>query len=69
MNNPFMQFAMAMINKNPAIQNNPQAQEYINIIQNNDAAKGEQIAMNLCNTYGVTKEQAIAQAKKYFGLS
>lgn len=69
MNNPLMQFAMAMINKNPAIQNNPQAQEYINIIQNNDSAKGEQIATNLCNTYGVTKEQAIAQAKKYFGLS
>ena len=69
MNNPLMQFAMAMINKNPAIQNNPQAQEYINIIQNNDSAKGEKIATNLCNTYGVTKEQAIAQAKKYFGLS
>lgn len=68
MNNPLMNFAMAMINKNPAIQNNPQAQEYINIIQNNDSTRGEQIATNLCNTYGVTKEQAIAQAKKYFGL-
>ena len=69
MNNPIMNFAMAMINKNPAIQNNPQAQELINVIQNNDSARGEQIATNLCNTYGVTKEQAIAQAKKYFGLS
>lgn len=68
MNNPLMNFAMAMINKNPAIQNNPQAKEYINIIQNNDSTRGEQIATNLCNTYGVTKEQAIAQAKKYFGL-
>ena len=68
MNNPLMNFAMAMINKNPAIQNNPQAQELINVIQNNDATRGEQIATNLCNTYGVTKEQAIAQAKKYFGL-
>ena len=64
-----MNFAMAMINKNPAIQNNPQAQELINVIQNNDSARGEQIATNLCNTYGVTKDQAIAQAKKYFGLS
>ena len=69
MNNPIMNFAMAMINKNPAIQNNPQAQELINVIQNNDSARGEQIATNLCNTYGVTKDQAIAQAKKYFGLS
>lgn len=68
MNNPIMNFAMAMINKNPAIQNNPQAQELINVIQNNDAARGEQIATNLCDTYGVTKDQAIAQAKKYFGL-
>lgn len=69
MNNPLMQFAMAMINKNPAIQNNPQAQELISVIQNNDSTRGEQIATNLCNTYGVTKEQAIFQAKKYFGLS
>ena len=66
--NPVMQLAMNMINKNPAIKNNPNAKELIDIIQNNDSVRGEQIAMNLCNTYGVTKEQAIDQAKRYFGL-
>lgn len=68
MSNPFMHLAMNLINKNPAIQNNPQAKELIGIIQSGDSARGEQIAMNLCNTYGVTKEQAIDQAKRYFGL-
>lgn len=66
--NPIMQFAMSMINKNPAIQNNPQAMELISVIQSGDSARGEQIAQNLCNTYGVSKETAIAQAKQYFGL-
>lgn len=66
--NPFMQFAMSMINRNPAIQNNPQARELISVIQSGDSARGEQIAQNLCNTYGVSKETAIAQAKQYFGL-
>ena len=66
--NPIMQFAMSMINKNPAIQNNPQARELISVIQSGDSARGEQIAQNLCNTYGVSKETAIAQAKQYFGL-
>lgn len=66
--NSIMQFAMSMINKNPAIQNNPQARELISVIQSGDSARGEQIAQNLCNTYGVSKETAIAQAKQYFGL-
>lgn len=66
--NSLMQFAMSMINRNPAIQNNPQARELISVIQSGDSTRGEQIAQNLCNTYGVTKEDAIAQAKRYFGL-
>lgn len=57
-----------LIANNPAIANNPNAQNYLNVIQNNDQTKGEEIANNLCQTMGVTKEQAIAQAKAFFGL-
>lgn len=57
-----------LIANNPAIANNPNAQNYLNVIQSNDQTKGEQIANNLCQTMGVTKEQAIAQAKAFFGL-
>lgn len=63
--NTLLQSLMA---NNPAIANNPNAQNYLNVIQNNDQTKGEEIANNLCQTMGVTKEQAIAQAKAFFGL-
>lgn len=63
--NTLLQSLMA---NNPAIANNPNAQNYLNVIQNNDQTRGEEIANNLCQTMGVTKEQAIAQAKAFFGL-
>lgn len=65
MNNPMsMLLNMAMQNSN--IANNPRAQEMLQIIQSGDAQKGQQIAMNLCKTYGVSKEQAVGMATEYF---
>ena len=60
--------AMNMIRNNPNVANNPNAQEFINVIQNGDSEKGKQIAQNLCNTYGVTPDQAMTQAKRFFNL-
>ncbi len=48
----------------PDIANNPMFQA----IQSNNSKKGEEIADNLCRTYGVTREQAIQQAKQFFGI-
>lgn len=62
------QWALNLISQNPNIANNPRAQEYIKIIQNGDSKKGEEIANNLCQTYGMSKEDAIANAKKFFGV-
>lgn len=65
MNNPMsMLLNMAMQNSN--IANNPRAQEMLQIIQSGDVQKGQQIAMNLCKTYGVSKEQAVGMATEYF---
>ena len=65
MNNPMsMLLNMAMQNAN--IANNPRAQEMLQVIQSGDAQKGQQIAMNLCKTYGVSKEQAVGMATEYF---
>lgn len=65
MNNPMsMLLNMAMQNSN--IVNNPRAQEMLQVIQSGDAQKGQQIAMNLCKTYGVSKEQAVGMATEYF---
>lgn len=61
-----MQFLMAQIQQNPNITNNPQAQSYIQIIQSGDQKKGEEIAQNLLKSYGMTKEQGMAQVKHFF---
>lgn len=60
--------ALNLLMQNPNIANNPNAQEFIQVIQNGDSAKGEQIAQNLCNTYGMSKEDAIRNAKSFFHL-
>lgn len=61
-----MQFLMAQIQQNPNLANNPQAQSYIQIIQSGDQKKGEEIAQNLLKSYGMTKEQGMAQVKRFF---
>lgn len=65
MNNP-MSMLLNMAMQNSAITNNPRAQEMLQVIQSGDAQKGQQIAMNLCKTYGVSKEQAVGMATEYF---
>ena len=61
-------FAVNLINQNPQITNNPNAQGMLQAIQNGDNAKGEQIARNLCDSYGITPDQAVQQAKRFFNL-
>lgn len=68
MSNPLINFAMAMISRNPQIANNPQAQNMIDVIKTGDSKKGEEIAENLCASYGVNKDDAINQAKKFFNI-
>ena len=40
-------FALNMIDGNPNVANNPNAQEFLNVIRNNDDVRGKQIAKNL----------------------
>lgn len=60
--------AMNMISRNPAIANNPQSMEYLKTIQNGDSKKGQEIADNLCATYGVSKEEVVKRARQMFGM-
>lgn len=62
------QLALMMLQKNPAVANNPRAQEYIRVIQSGDSKRGAEIASNLCESYGTTKEEALKSAIKFFGL-
>lgn len=65
MMNP-MQFAMQALQQNPNIANNPNAQHMIQVLQNGTDQEREELAKNLCQSYGVTPEQAIQQAKSFF---
>lgn len=67
-NNNLINFAMNIILNSPNIRNNPQAQEMINVIKNNDSVRGQQIAENLCKTYGISTQEALNQAKRKFGM-
>lgn len=62
------QMAMNVISRNPAIANNPRAQEYLQVIQNGDSHRGQQIADNLCQSFGVSREDALRQAKQFFHM-
>lgn len=65
----FRSLALNLIGRNPRVANNPQAQQMLQVIQNGDSARGQEIATNLCNTYGISKEDAVKQAKNFFGIS
>lgn len=55
-----------LLKMNPQVLNNQRAMEMLNVIQSGDAQKGEQIANNLCQTYGISKEDATKQAENFF---
>lgn len=58
----------SLIMNNPNVQRNPQAQEYLQVIQNGDNRRGEQIANNICRAYGVSPEKALQDAKAFFHI-
>lgn len=62
------QLVMQIMSNNPRLANNPQAQQYLKVIQSGDSVAGQQLANNILQTYGLTKEQAIQQAMQGFGL-
>lgn len=63
------EYAMQMINQNPQVlQNNPRAQNMADVIKSGDNAAGEQLANNILQTMGITKEEAMRMAyQKFFG--
>ena len=52
----------------PSLASNPNARAMIQAVQSGDAETGERIARNLCQSYGVTPEQAVQQAKSFFRI-
>lgn len=67
MPNP-MQFVQNVVRNNPQLQSNPQAQQMLNVIMSGDSARGQQIAQNLCKSMGITPEDVVANAKRFFNM-
>lgn len=53
---------------NPNVANNPMAQGMLDVLESGDASKGEQMADNLCQSMGVTRDEAMKQAKAFFNI-
>lgn len=64
--NPF-QIAQQLTQRNPNIANNPNAQNMLNVLMSGDRQAGEQLANNLLNSTGMTKEQAMQQVQQMMG--
>lgn len=60
--------AMQMLQTRPDIMQNPNARSMIEVIRTRDVNRGSQIAQNLCQSMGMTPEQALQQAKSYFKI-
>lgn len=61
-------FAIMILQRNPQVLKSPMGKELADILQNKDDARGQQMANNICNSYGVTKEEIVKQAKQFFHL-
>lgn len=59
---------LQQIKSNANFKDNPMAQGMIDVIESGDAKKGEQMALNLCETMGVSPDDAIKQAKRFFNI-
>lgn len=62
------QFALNMLTQNSNLKNNQMALQAIDILQRNDERAGIEMANNLCQTYGITKEDALGRAKQFFNI-
>lgn len=70
MSNPFD--VLSQIGNLPGIANNPTKKQYLDVLtdalRTGNSEKAEQLALNICKGYGVTREQAEQQARQFFGV-
>lgn len=59
--------AIGMLRSNPNFKNNELAQSFLEAYDQNDSKKGEELANNIINTYGLDRNAAINQAQNGLG--
>lgn len=65
MNALIQKIATQMVQSNPNIANNPRNQALLSTLTSGDRSKIEQTALNLCQTYGYSVEEAGNQAMNW----
>lgn len=64
--NGMLQMLLSKLQQNPNFQNNPQAQEMLNVILTGDSKRGEEIANQILQQNGVSKEEGVNKARSFF---
>lgn len=62
------QIAIQALKRRPDIANTPQGQEFLNILESGDDARGQQMAQNYCQTYGMSEQDAIQKVRQFFNI-
>lgn len=62
------QVAIEALKRNPNVANTPQGQQFLQILQSGDDAKGQQMAKNICQSYNMSEEDAISKVRQFFNL-
>lgn len=66
--NMLMNFALQQMQRNPNIANTPMGQQFMRVLQSGDQNAGIQMANNILNSAGVSREQGIQQARSMFHI-
>lgn len=66
--NNFISSALDIFMKKNGSNITPIQQNYIDILKSGNTNRGEQVAANICNNMGVTREEAVTQAARFFGI-
>lgn len=66
--NMLMNFALQQMQRNPNIANTPMGQQFMRVLQSGDQNAGIQMANNILNSAGVSREQGIQQARNMFHI-
>lgn len=59
------QILQRALQQHPEMANNPQIQQYIQVLMSGDSQRGEKLAQNLCNSMQMKPDQLVQQAQQY----
>lgn len=66
--NPMVEMLIRKAEASPEIASNPMAASWLKTVKGGNHEEIEKLARNLCDSRGVTVEQTISDAKRFFGV-